>query len=137
MKKSNKHSEIFFSSFIDDLNSSPEIVSETLKECNLDEQAVANKAKAIAGRMLAQMRMNVAKETKTGLLQRAAELLEQLKDKIQFPNPQEKLYSLLKTNSSSASFTFNSLKDFSNDDVLQMLSEIELLALIDELEKKK
>lgn len=137
MKKVNKHTEVFFSSFIDDLNNSPQLVSETLKDCNIDEKTISENANDLAGRLLAQMKIKLAKDKKKGLLSRAKELLAVTKIELQNLNPSEKLYTLLKGNQTNASFTFNSLKDFSEDDMLQMLSEIDLLDLIDELEKAK
>lgn len=137
MKKVNKHTEVFFSSFIDDLNNSPEMISETLQEHGVDEKALEDNANQLAGRLLAQMRIAMAKEAKAGLLTKAKELLRNVAADIQHLNPSEKLYNLLKVDHADASFTFNSLKDFSDDDVLQMLSEIELLGLIEELEKQK
>lgn len=137
MKKPNRHTEIFFSSFIDDLNNSPDLVSETLKENNIDEKAISEKANQLAGRLLAQVKIRLAKETNRNLLKRAMELLNNAKVDLSNLNPTEKLFNVLRGDQLNASFTFNSLKDFSNEDVLQMLSEMELLKLIEELENKK
>src|SRR5690606_7759817 len=116
---------------------SPQLVSETLKENGIDEDALEANATELAGRLLAQMKIKLAKQKKKNLLSIAQNLLQRANIELQNLDPSEKLYNLLKGEQTSASFTFNSLKDFSNDDVLQMLSEIELLELIDELEKKK
>ena len=135
-KKSNHNSAIFFSSFVDELNNSHDLVSETLKEHNVNEKELSDKANAVAGKLLSQLLIRTAKEKKKSLLAKASELLTSVKLEIQSLNPKEKLFQLLSANMSAASFTFNSLRDFSNEDVLQMLSEIELLELIEELEKK-
>jgi len=136
MKKEKKYTEVFFSSYIDDLNGNNEWISETLNDADIDEQELSRRGSALADRLLIQMKIKAAKEKKQGLLIRALKLLQNINDNLSELNPSERLYNLL-TNTSNPSFTFNSLKDFSNEDVLQMLSEIELLDLIEELEKKK
>lgn len=135
-KKKNNFSETLFISYIEDLNKSPEWVHETLKENNIDPTVVAGKSNALAGRLLAQMKLKAAKADKQGLLHKAAQLLQQAGNIFTDLPPKEKLYQLLSTHKQSA-ITFKNVKDFSTEDVLQMLSEIELMELIEKLQNKE
>lgn len=132
--KRDKHSETLFLSMVDDMNNSPEWISEILKENNIDETKLANDANQLAGRLLAEMRLKNAKAQKKNIYDRALALLDNLKIDFQNIDPRQKLFQLLGNKQNSPSFTFNNLKDFTNADVLEMLSEIELLKLIEDLE---
>ncbi len=136
-KNPKNYSEIYFSSLIDDLNNSPEMVSDTLKEYNIDENQVAKKGVELAGKLIVQMRIKEAKELKQTLFQKALSLLSNANISLANLNPKEKLYNLLSTGQNSVSFTFNNLQNVSNPDILEMLSEIQVIELIEELEKSK
>ncbi len=136
-KNPKNYSEIYFSSLIDDLNNSPEMVSDTLKEYNIDENQVAQKGVELAGKLIVQMRIKEAKELKQTLFQKALSLLSNANISLANLNPKEKLYNLLSTGQNSVSFTFNNLQNVSNPDILEMLSEIQVIELIEELEKSK
>lgn len=136
-KNPKNYSEIYFSSLIDDLNNSPEMVSDTLKECDIDGNQVAQKGAELAGKLIVQMRIKEAKELKQTLFQKALSLLSNANISLANLNPKEKLYNLLSTGQNSLSFTFNNLQNVSNPDVLEMLSEIQVIELIEELEKSK
>ena len=135
--KRDKHSETLFLSMVDDMNNSPEWISEILKENNIDETKLTNDANQLAGRLLAEMRLKNAKAQKKSIFDKALSLLDTVKSDIQKLDPRQALFDLLNSRQNSPSFTFNNLKDFSNKDVLEMLSEIELLQLIEDLEKAK
>ena len=134
--KPDSYSEILFTSIIEDLNNSPEMVSETLRENNIDENLVARKGNELAGKLIAQMRIKEAKETKRTMLQKALSLLSNANISLANLNPREELFNLLLGEQKSASFTFSSLQNISNEDILEMLSEFQIIELIEELEKK-
>lgn len=136
-KNPKNYSEIYFSSLIDDLNNSPEMVSDTLKEHNIDENQVAKKGVELAGKLIVQMRIKEAKELKQTLFQKALALLSNANISLADLNSKEKLYNLLSTGQNSVSFTFNNLQNVSNPDILEMLSEIQVIELIEELENSK
>lgn len=133
--KINNYSEILFTSFIDDLNSSSSMVSETLKDNNIDENKLAEKATQIAGKLIAQLRIQTAKQVKQSVFEKAQTLLKAANISFANLNPKDKLFDLLSSDLTSASFTFNSLQNFSNEDVLEMLSEIQIIELIEKIEK--
>lgn len=133
--KSINYSEIYFSSIIHDLNNSKEIVSEILKANNINEENVSKKGKEIAGKLIAQMRIKEAKESKKNIFEKALSLLSSANISLANLNPKEKLFNLLSADQGSPSFTFSSLQDISNQDILEMLSEIQIAELIEELEK--
>jgi hypothetical protein len=135
--KRDKHSETLFLSMVDDMNNSPEWISEILRENNIDETKLANDANQLAGRLLAEMKLKSAKAEKKSIFDRALSLFDNVKIEIQSFDPRQKLFELLNARQNTPSFTFNNLKEFSNKDVLEMLNEIELLQLIEELEKNK
>ena len=135
--KRDKHSETLFLSMVDEINNSPEWISEILKENNIDETKLASDANQVAGRLLAEMKLKNAKAQKKSIFDKAVSLLENVKIDIQNFDPRQKLFELLNSRQNAQSFTFNNLKDFSNKDVLEMLTEIELLQLIEDLEKNK
>lgn len=136
-KNSKNYSEIYFSSLIEDLNNSPDLISETLKEYNIDENQVEKRGAELARKLLVQMRIKEAKESKQTLFEKALSLLQSANISLADLNPKEKLFNLLSTGQNSASFTFNNLQDVSNPDILEMLSEIQVIELIEELEKNK
>lgn len=136
-KNPKNYSEIYFSSLIDDLNNSPEMISETLKEHNIDENQVAQKGVELAGKLIVQMRIKEAKELKQTLFQKALSLLSNANISLASLNSKERLFNLLSAGQNSASFTFNNLQNVSNPDILEMLSEIQVMELIEELEKSK
>ena len=135
-KKYQKALNNLYDSFVELIHQDIDFAKEILIENGDNPVEIEENGLAFIKKLQAKAKINLAKQKNINLFDSAkAKLLAII------PNPDDlkvRLSELLVGSSSNGiAFNFNSLKEFSQDDLLDMINEAQLLELLEELKNKE
>jgi hypothetical protein len=124
-----------FEAFSSELYPTKEAIKKELQDRGMDGESIGREGLSFVNKLQARMKITLAKREMLSKVAAAKEAIKALVPKLSINN-KEQLAKLLFGDQATVAVNFNKLNELSDEDIISMLDEVQLLEFLDKIKNE-